>query len=280
MISKEQKEFLLPKAYNAALRAGAAILEIYNSGDEVSVDIKSDHTPITIADRRAHTAIREYLAETRVPLLSEEGREMLYEERKAWDLFWMVDPLDGTKEFIKGNGEFTVNIALMVDNKPAFGVVYVPYKERMYFSDPDMGSFRSCGVKADAGADYSYGQLFDSVEELPLTTGHNIPLNVAVSRSHINEATYEHIATMKKKFPDLQVVEQGSSYKFCLIAEGTIDYYARMSETYEWDTAAGEAILARAGGKTVALPGKTPMEYNKESLVNPHFSCRSKWFRP
>ena len=135
MITREQKEYLLPKAYNAAIRAGAAILDIYNSGGPIDVDIKSDRSPITVADRLAHSVIREYLGQTRIPLLSEEGREMLYAERKDWDLFWMVDPLDGTVEFIKGNGEFTVNIALMADNRPVFGVIYVPYRKRIYFSD-------------------------------------------------------------------------------------------------------------------------------------------------
>ena len=136
MITREQKEYLLPKAYNAAIRAGAVILDIYNSGGPIDVDIKSDRSPITVADRLAHSVIREYLGQTRIPLLSEEGREMLYAERKDWDLFWMVDPLDGTVEFIKGNGEFTVNIALMADNRPVFGVIYVPYRKRIYFPTP------------------------------------------------------------------------------------------------------------------------------------------------
>lgn len=278
-MTKEQKEFLLPKAYNAALRAGAAILEVYLGDEEVSVDIKKDNTPITIADRKAHSVIREYLGQTRVPLLSEEGREMLYAERKDWDLFWMVDPLDGTKEFIKGNGEFTVNIALMVDNKPAFGVVYVPYKEKMYFSDPDMGSFRTCGLKADAEAEYTYEQLFGSVELLPVTSQRNTPIHMAISRSHNTDETFEHVEKMKKRFPDLRVTQQGSSYKLCLLAEGSVDYYIRTSDTYEWDTAAGEAVLSRAGGKLLSLPGHKPLQYNKESLLNPHFVCNSKWFR-
>lgn len=280
MITKEQKEHLLPKAYNAALRAGAAILEIYNSGAELDVGMKSDRTPITVADRRAHAVIREYLGLTRIPLLSEEGREMLYTERKDWDLFWMVDPLDGTKEFIKGNGEFTVNIALMVDNKPVFGVVYVPYRERIYFSDPDMGSFRARGVAADAAAERSYEELFTSVDALPLTDGLNEPLQVAISRSHNTDDTFRHLEGMRERYPGMQVSEQGSSYKFCLIAEGTVDYYVRTSNTYEWDTAAGEAVLAGAGGRTLSLPENNRMKYNKESLVNPHFVCRSRWFEP
>ena len=134
MITREQKEYLLPKAYNAAIRAGAAILDIYNSGGPIDVDIKSDRSPITVADRLAHSVIREYLGQTRIPLLSEEGREMLYAERKDWDLFWMVDPLDGTVEFIKGNNEFTVNIALMENNRSVASVVYVPYLGKMYLA--------------------------------------------------------------------------------------------------------------------------------------------------
>lgn len=279
MITKEQKEYLLPKAYNAALRAGAAILEVYLDGEGTEIDIKSDNTPITEADRRAHKVIREYLSHTRIPLLSEEGRETLYAERKDWDLFWMVDPLDGTKEFLKGNGEFTVNIALMVDYKPYFGVVYVPYKKLIYFSDPDLGSFRVSDIAADPRADHSYEDIIHGVEILPLTGNRNSPLRIAISRSHNTEETYKHIEKIKKKHPDAEVIEQGSSYKFCLIAEGTVDYYVRTSNTYEWDTAAGEAILANAGGKTAALANNKHLRYNKESLLNPHFYCRSKWFK-
>ena len=278
MITKEQKEYLLPKAYNAALRAGAAILEVYEQ-DAPEVYIKSDNTPITEADRRAHTIIKEYLGQTRIPLLSEEGREMLYAERKDWDLFWMVDPLDGTKEFIKGNGEFTINIALMVDYRPCIGVVYVPYKKLMYFSDCDLGAFRATGVTANSEAEQTYEEIIRGIDILPLTERRNDPLMIAVSRSHNTDETLQHIEKMKKKHPDAVVIEQGSSYKFCLIAEGTIDYYVRTSDTYEWDTAAGEAILSQAGGKVRTLSGKHRLKYNKESLINPHFLCRSKWFK-
>lgn len=280
MITKEQKEFLLPKAYNAALRAGAAILEVYESHAPIDVDIKSDNTPITEADRKAHTIIREYLSQTRIPLLSEEGREMLFAERKDWDLFWMVDPLDGTKEFIKGNGEFTVNIALMVDRKPYCGVVYVPYKKLMYFSDPDLGSFRACGAEADPEAEFTYDRIIQGVDILPLCTERNRPPKIAISRSHNTEETFRHLEKLKKKYPGAIVIEQGSSYKFCLIAEGTVDYYVRTSDTYEWDTAAGEAILEKSGGRTLSFPGKKRLRYDKETLINPHFYCRSKWFKP
>ena len=277
-ITQEQKEYLLPKAYNAAIRAGAAILEIYESDAPLDVAIKSDRSPITVADRLAHSAIREYLSRTRIPLLSEEGREMLYTERKDWDLFWMVDPLDGTVEFIKGNGEFTVNIALMADNRPVFGVIYVPYLKRIYFSDPDRGAFRRCDVEADTAAEYDYAEIVSGARQLPLLPHRNRPLQVAVSRSHSDGATDRHLEEVRKSHPDAEVIRQGSSYKLCLVAEGTVDYYPRTTETYEWDTAAGEAIISCAGGRISPLDAPAPLRYNKESLVNPPFACRSKWF--
>ena len=275
MITKTQKEYLLPKAYDAAIRAGAAILEIYNSNAPKEVTLKSDHSPLTQADRTAHASIREYLGQTRIPLLSEEGREMLYAERKDWDLFWMVDPLDGTVEFLKGNGEFTVNIALMADNKPVFGVIYVPYKEVIYFSDEERGAFRARNILADPAASHTYAQLFEGAELLPLRTTCNQPLRIAVSRSHRNEETERLVANIRDRYPDAQIIEQGSSYKFCLLAEGTVDYYVRTTNTYEWDTAAGELILAEAGGKTVSFPDGQPLVYNKADLHNPWFEATS-----
>ncbi len=269
MITREQKEYLLPKAYNAAIRAGAAILDIYNSGGPIDVDIKSDRSPITVADRLAHSVIREYLGQTRIPLLSEEGREMLYAERKDWDLFWMVDPLDGTVEFIKGNGEFTVNIALMADNRPVFGVIYVPYRKRIYFfrlrprrlpllqyrGRPRSG-IRLCG-------DYRRSR------SAPLTDCRNRPLKVAVSRSHSDGETARHLEELRKRHPDAEVLQQGSSYKLCLIAEGSVDYYPRTTETYEWDTAAGESIIALAGGSIYSLDDTAPPG-----------TTRSRWSTP
>lgn len=151
MLTREQTEFFLVKAYNAALRAGARILDIYNDGVDIEVNLKSDRTPITLADCESHTLIKSYLGPTHIPLLSEEGRDLLYEERRNWDLFWMVDPLDGTKEFIKGNGEFTVNIALMYNNRPEIGVIYVPYIHKMYFAIRGVGSFRKTGGAARSG---------------------------------------------------------------------------------------------------------------------------------
>ena len=268
-ISKEQKEYLLPKAYNAALRAGAAILEIYESGTPIDVDIKNDNTPITMADRKAHATIREYLGHTRIPLLSEEGREMLYTERKDWDLFWMVDPLDGTVEFIRGNGEFTVNIALMADYRPVFGIIYVPYRKLMYFSDPDRGAFRACDIKADPQAEYGYEAIFAGTEKLPVTEHINSPLHIAVSRSHSNDETAQLIARVTEDYPDATIMEQGSSYKLCLVAEGSIDYYPRTSDTYERDTAAAESITEAAGGRIFSIKHESLLNYDNDSHVAP-----------
>ena len=277
MLSIEQREYLLPKAYNAALRAGDVILKIYSHTEDYAIDIKQDLTPITLADRQSHNLIKEYLGQTRIPILSEEGREMLYEERRGWDLFWMVDPLDGTKEFIKGNGEFTVNIALMADNEPVLAVIYVPYIRKMYFCDKCTGSFRKEEVAPDPQAEFSYREMMAQAQSLPVVTSGNDPIRIAVSRSHNTEETFEHIDRMKERFPKAEVIEQGSSYKFCLLAEGSIEYYIRTSNTYEWDTAAGELILAESGGRVVSHPDGQKLRYNKESLLNPHFVCRSKF---
>lgn len=280
MLTRQQLDFLLPPAYNAALRAGAAILEVYEQGiEEFDITIKNDSSPLTVADRRAHNIIRDYLGRTHVPLLSEEGREMLYRERSGWDLFWMVDPLDGTKEFIKGNGEFTVNIALMSDNRPVLSVVYVPYIGKIYFAAQGSGAFLRDGVHPEEDASYSLEEIMNPcADPLPLVETANDPLRVAISRSHNTPETFTALDGLRASHPSLQVVEQGSSYKFCLLAEGAIDYYIRTSPTYEWDTAAGEFILAEAGGSVARYPSGDPLMYNKESLENPWFDARSKWW--
>lgn len=276
-MTKEQREYLLPKAYNAAVRAGEIILDIYSRKQDYDINLKSDNTPITLADRLSHSLIKEYLGQTRIPLLSEEGRQMLFDERKGWDMFWMVDPLDGTKEFIKGNNEFTVNIALMASSRPAIGIIYVPYYHKMYFCEKGFGSFCKQNVRPDRTAEFTYSEIYESAVELPLRSACNSPIRVAVSRSHKNELTMQYIDKLRERYPDLQVVEQGSSYKFCMLAEGSIDYYVRTSDTYEWDTAAGEVILSETGGTTKTLPEQSKFAYNKESLLNPHFICRNRF---
>ncbi|MDE6445892.1 MAG: 3'(2'),5'-bisphosphate nucleotidase CysQ [Alistipes sp.] len=278
MTNDKMAMYLLPPLFNAAVRAGASIMQVYKNRDDYDISLKSDRTPITIADRLAHKTIREYLGPTRIPVLSEEGREMRYDERRNWELYWLVDPLDGTVEFIKGNNEFTVNIALMENNVCTGAVIYVPYYEKMYIAGLNTGTFLKEHVVPDAAADYTYDRIIADCRRLPLEPDHE-RLRVAVSRSHQTEETHRHIDRLRELYPDLEVVEQGSSYKFCLLAEGKVDYYVRTTHTYEWDTAAGELILAEAGGSTRSLPDNRALRYNEEDLHNPWFvsrSCRCK----
>ncbi|WP_337439474.1 3'(2'),5'-bisphosphate nucleotidase CysQ [Alistipes sp.] len=279
MINDKERKFLLPPLFNAAVRAGAAIMEVYKDSSSYEVSLKSDRTPITLADRLAHKTIREYLGPTRIPILSEEGRELRYEERRNWELFWLVDPLDGTVEFLKGNNEFTVNIALMENNVCVGAVIYVPYFAKMYVAGRGASSYLKEGVAPDAAADYTYEQIVSGWRRLPLFDGSRERQRVAVSRSHQTPETHEHIEELRRRWPNLEVVEQGSSYKFCLLAEGTVDYYVRTSPTYEWDTAAGELILSEAGGQTRSLPEGRELRYNEEDLHNPWFVCRAKCCR-
>ena len=234
MISDEVKKILLPYQFNAAVRAGAVIMKVYKNSDDYDIGIKNDKSPITIADRLAHNTIKDALGATRIPILSEEGREMLYDERRNWDLFWLVDPLDGTVEFIKGNNEFTVNIALMENNECVASVVYVPYLEKIYIAGRGEGAFVKYGVAPDAEAAYSYDEILGGRMPLPLRDRANERQRIAVSRSHQTPETGEYLRSALERCPDAEVIEQGSSYKFCLLAEGSVDYYVRTTRTYEW----------------------------------------------
>lgn len=274
MIESHIREYLLTEQLNAAVRAGAEIMKIYNSSDDYDVTFKSDHTPITIADRLAHDSIKRSLGATRIPILSEEGRSMLYEERSNWELFWLVDPLDGTVEFIKGNNEFTVNIALMENNICISAIVYVPYHNKMYIAERGRGAWLMRDVAPDNNASYTYAEIHDNCEPLPLADTSHDTFRVAVSRSHQTPETHEHIKTLYAEHPQIEIIEQGSSYKFCLIAEGSVDYYVRTTTTSEWDTAAGELILSEAGGTTYDYTTGKPLIYNKEELSNPWFIAR------
>ncbi len=271
MINKEIKELLLPQVANAAVRAGSAIMEHYNSCQ----DHDEAKRIIALANEAAQDAIKETLGPTRIPILSEEGREMLFEERQNWEMFWLVDPLDGTLEFINRNNEFTVNIALMFQGKAIAGVIYVPYLKRLYFAGEEFGAYLKEGVESDSAADFTYQTITDGCVALPLTTEPRTTQRIALSRSHTTPETLEHIDSIRKSNPDIETIEQGSSYKFCMLAEGDVDYYIRTSTTYEWDTAAGELILAEAGGTTTSTEGQ-PLKYNKQNLENSWFKCRSK----
>ncbi len=251
---------LIQTAIRAAIQAGKEILEVYQRSD-FELEFKSDQSPLTLADKRAHQAITRYLDSTGIPLLSEEGRNIPYDERKDWDLFWMVDPLDGTKEFVKRNNEFTVNIALIRRNSPMGGVVYVPVNKLIYWADSS-GSFKA--LVAD--------------ENVQLTTIHQLPLAiprenfvVAGSRTHMNSETSSFIQSLDTKGNPVEIISKGSSLKICMVAEGLADIYPRLAPTMEWDTAAGHAIVKYAGKNIYQFGKQEPLIYNKENLLNPWF---------
>lgn len=273
MIESHIREYLLPRAFNAAVRAGAEIMRVYAERDSYDIELKNDNTPLTIADRLAHNKIKEVLGQTRIPILSEEGREMLYDERKNWELFWLVDPLDGTIEFIKGNNEFTVNIALMSNNECIGAVIYVPYLQKMYVAEQGAGAVLLTNIAPSEVANYTVDDILSEATPLPLAPASHERFRVALSRSHQTPETAEYVEQMREQHPDIEVIEQGSSYKFCLMAEGNIDYYPRTTETYEWDTAAAELILVESGGIVRSLPDHRPLRYNKSDLHNPWFEC-------
>ncbi len=274
MIDQTELRNLLTTAINAAVRAGKLILDVYNS-DEFQVNLKSDKTPLTLADRLAHTEILNSLTKTRIPTLSEEGRDILFEERRSWEYFWLVDPLDGTKEFIKRNGEFTVNIALIVNGFPIIGVVYVPVLKDLYFALKGDGSFKIGSVEPTIESNYRFDLLVKSASKLPIS--HNRDKFVVLSsRSHMNAETEEYIADLEKKHGGIEHKYQGSSLKLCMIAEGTADIYPRFTPTMEWDTAAGQAVVEGAGCQILTADTKQRITYNKEDLHNPWFIVKSK----
>jgi 3'(2'), 5'-bisphosphate nucleotidase len=244
---------LLPIVINAAEQACGVIMDVYVSGD-FGAELKGDNSPLTIADKRAHGVIVAALAGTGLPVLSEEGSDIPYEVRKDWPLFWMVDPLDGTKEFLKQNGEFTVNIALIESGVPVLGVVAVPVSGDVYYGAKGGGAF----LKRD--------RRVMQLKREPVDPG-KAGLRVVASRSHMNAETQDFLAKMK----DPELLSKGSSLKFMLLAEGLADVYPRLAPTMEWDTAAAHAVLREAGMEVRQWGKADPLTYNKLELLNPYF---------
>ena len=265
---------LLQVAITAALKAGEEILRIYNDpASDFEIEKKSDHSPLTIADRKSNEVIMEYLNRTPYPVISEENKTIDYQERRTWSTVWIVDPLDGTKEFIKKNGEFTVNIALVYEGKPVLGVIYIPVQKTLYY-----GTFRAGAYKMNP-IEYKPEIDWESLEKQALSLPvkrQNTSCIVVASRSHMSEETENFIADLRKEHPDVQLTSIGSSIKICLVAEGTADFYPRFAPTMEWDTAAGHAIARAAGKEMYHDDGKTPLTYNKEDLLNPWFIVKGE----
>lgn len=269
MIETPELHNLLSTAINVAVRAGYKIMQVYNS-DDFQVNLKSDRTPLTLADRLAHEEIKNTLTKTFIPVLSEEGRNIVYEERKGWDYFWVVDPLDGTKEFIKRNGEFTVNIALILEQYPVLGVIYVPVTGKLYYSIKDEGAFMVSSLTASPNFEASFKALQLQSIKLPLPIERD-SIVVVESRSHSTPETIQYINNLSERYPKLELLPVGSSLKMCMIAEGKADIYPRLSLSNEWDTAAGQAIVEGAGFKVITYETGERLSYNKEELVNPWF---------
>ena len=243
---------LLALAIKAAILGGEEIIKIYN--DEFEVSFKEDNSPLTVADENANAIIESLLEVTNIPILSEEGRDVPYQERKKWDRLWIVDPLDGTKEFVKRNGEFTVNIALIENGKPILGVIYVPVTNVLYYASIE-GAFK---------------KVNNIVVQLPNVNQKNNFVAVG-SRSHQSDETKAYFEELSKKHGNVEVVSMGSSLKICLVAEGSADVYPRFAPTMEWDTAAGHAIANYAGKKLIDYTTKKEMRYNREQLLNNWF---------
>ena len=266
---------LLHQTIVAAVLAGKEILEVYDT--KFDVEYKDDKSPVTLADKKASDKIIEELKQFNIPVLSEEGFHDNFKTRNTWDKLWIVDPLDGTKEFVKRNGEFTVNIALVENNIPTLGVIFSPVFKDLYFAAQGIDSF-----KIDRKDFIPFIDLFETstlenlmgfAKKFPIVVDRKNYVVVA-SRSHMSTETYEHIEKLKMLHKEVQIITTGSSIKMCWVAEGIANEYPRFGPTMEWDTAAGQAILQEAGASLIDFETKLPMKYNRESLLNHWFIAK------
>lgn len=249
----------IEKIIQIAKEAGEEILKIY--AEDFEVFDKADDSPLTQADKNANAVIIKALEEhySEIPIISEENKEIQYQDRKDWDLFWLVDPLDGTKEFIKKNGEFTVNIALVQKGVPIAGVVYVPVVGETYFAQQGKGAFKRDAAGADTKLDNS--KDYKTLDKV----------TVIASRSHLSDEVVAFVDALKAEGKEVEFLSAGSSLKFCLVAEGKADVYPRLAPTMEWDTGAAHAVVIESGKQVLNYETRMPLEYNKENLLNPWF---------
>ena len=246
-------------ALEAAVKAGENIMEVYNSTESINYEKKADDSPLTIADKKSHNTIIDFLKDTDIDIISEESKSIEYQERKNWEEYWLIDPLDGTKEFIKKNGEFTVNIALIKNNIPHLGIVYCPVKKILYWNDNDKKVFKR---EKEETREIKKRKPINENEE---------GLRVVVSRSHMSEETSEYVNKLTR--PEL--ISCGSSLKFLYIADNKADIYPRFGPTMEWDTAAAHSILNALEIHVINLDTGRELSYNKENLLNPYFIIKA-----
>lgn len=250
-------------AQEAAIEAGQEILKIYDT--DFAVDYKEDQSPLTQADQKSNQVIMSYLNSIDIPIISEENQQLPYAERKDWEEFWLVDPLDGTKEFIKKNDEFTVNIALISNGIPVLGVIYVPVKKELFFGNED-GAFKM--LNTESISDLEIAEKISLKKRSPKSE-----VIVVASRSHLTPETESFIEKIKNTegVTSVETISAGSSLKICMVAEAKADVYPRYAPTMEWDVAAGHAICHAAGVKVLQAGTNKELTYNKKSLLNPWF---------
>jgi 3'(2'), 5'-bisphosphate nucleotidase len=272
-MSKISIEELVKPSIKAALKAGQEIMHVYENED-FNIEFKDDNSPLTVADKRAHDIICTELENTEIPVLSEESKAIHFEERKNWEVFWLVDPLDGTKEFIKRNGEFTVNIALMINKKPVLGIIYAPVLKKLYY-----GYQNNAFLVNELDFSMNEAELLAQIDQKSIS----LPIEnlkdkytVVASRSHMSDETKEYIESLKKEKGQIEIRSIGSSLKLCLVAEGSADVYPRFGPTMEWDIGAGHAIIEASGAQLTQTDGIAPLNYNKENLLNPWFIVNKK----
>jgi 3'(2'), 5'-bisphosphate nucleotidase len=266
----------LVDAVGLALQAGEAILGVY--GSDFEVQTKSDNSPLTLADQKSHGIIESGLSRHGITVLSEEGRDMPYKERKQWDTIWIVDPLDGTKEFVKRNGEFTVNIALIEQQYPVLGIVYAPVPDVLYFGSIEIGAYKVADGSRlrdrqgdEKSSDARLDALIQVSQKLPCHSSAQRDYTIVGSRSHGTAELEAFVARKREEKGAVAFIQAGSSLKICLVAEGTADIYPRLGPTMEWDTAAGQAVAECAGARMFGYESRERLSYNKPDLLNPWF---------
>ena len=253
-------------AIETSVKAGKKVMEIYSK--DFSVDFKEDASPLTEADQKGNEVIMRFLLPTSIPIISEENKKLPYEQRKDWEQCWLVDPLDGTKEFIKKNGEFTVNIALIQNQVPIMGVVYLPAQKILYFGSKQTGSYKYILENEETIPDLDF--MITNSEKLETTQLPDV-YTIVASRSHMSSETEEFIQKAKQKYGEVNLISKGSSIKICLVAERKAHTYPRIAPTMEWDTAAAHAVAKYAGCSVTDFYNQTELKYNKENLLNPYF---------
>lgn len=258
---------LLKLAIKAAIKAGETIEDIYIH-DDFELEIKQDKSPLTEADKAANAIINRFLKTTTIPIISEENKKIAYVKRKHWETCWIVDPLDGTKEFLKKNDEFTVNIALIEHGKPILGVIFSPISKELYYANV----IEKKAFKIILNTDYDDSiNWFDDIFRIIPEKRDDSTIKIIGSRSHMNDTTKIFMEKLNAYYSSIDIISKGSSLKFCLIAEGKADIYPRFAPTMEWDTAAGQAICEAIGIRVISKNTFRDLRYNKPNLLNGDF---------